>query len=166
MKNKALALLVIFSLLTCSANLFAKERHGAELVVHKLDRQRIEGELIAVRQNSLLLLSSDGIDVSVDVKDINVIIIEKKSKAGTGAIAGLLIGGAAGGYFFQRGKEGLEKVFTPFAILVYGILGSIVGLCIGATFGTDKAIKIEGKSGTEIQEILEKLRRQARITNI
>jgi hypothetical protein len=165
MKNKVWTLVLIFSFFLCAVNLAAKERHGAELVVHKLDRQRIDGELIAVRQNSLLLLGSEGADVSVDINDINVIIIEKKSKALIGALGGFLIGGAAGGYFFSRGKEGLEQVFTPFAILVYGGLGSIVGLCIGVTFGTDKAIKIEGKSDAEIKEILEKLHKQARVTN-
>jgi hypothetical protein len=114
MKIKVWILVLVFSFFVCTGNLAAKERHGAELAVHKLDRQRIEGELIAVRQNSLLLLSSDGTAVSVDVKDINVIIIAKKSKALTGAIGGLLIGGATGGYFFSRGKEGVEQQSKKF----------------------------------------------------
>jgi hypothetical protein len=114
MKIKVWILVLVFSFFVCTGSLAAKERHGAELAVHKLDRQRIEGELIAVRQNSLLLLSSDGTAVSVDVKDINVIIIAKKSKAVTGAIGGLLIGGATGGYFFSRGKEGVEQQSKKF----------------------------------------------------
>ncbi len=166
MKNKMMAILAIFSLLTSLGNLMAIERHGAELAIHKLDRQRFEGELIAVRQNSLLLLCSDGTDVSVDIKDANVIIIAKKSKALWGAIGGFLIGSAVGGYVASRQEDSIGRAFSAlFGIPVYGILGSIVGLGIGATFGTDEAIKIEGKSDTEIKEILEKLRRQARVTN-
>ena len=53
--------------MTLSGNLIAKERRGAELIVQKKDGQQIRGELIAVKQNSLLLLVS-GVDTAIKVK--------------------------------------------------------------------------------------------------
>ena len=75
MQTKVSVLLVV-SLLIFSVDLPAKERRGAELVVQKNDAQVLKGELIAVKQNSVLLLSPEGADVSVDIKDINMIIIK------------------------------------------------------------------------------------------
>jgi len=40
-----------------------------------------------------------------------------------------------------------------------------VGGIVGAILSKSKTIQIEGKSDLEIKEILEKLRRQARVTN-
>jgi hypothetical protein len=162
MKIKVWVSVLVFSFFVCTGNLAAQDRRGAELVIQKLDRQRIEGELIAVRQNSLLLLSFDGTDVSVDIKDINVIIIVKKSQARMGAIGGFLIGVAVGGYFGSRAEELKDK----FSAISWGmIVGAIYGVGLGVVLGTDKTIKIEGKSDAEIKKVLEKLRRQARITN-
>jgi len=116
-KSKKLqALFLIFSLLTLSLNLYAKEKRGAELKItkkdgqqirgEKKDGQQIRGELITVKPNSLLLLNTEGRDVSVGNADIRVIRIVKKSKffqslgiglligAGTGAILGLAEGGS------------------------------------------------------------------------
>ena len=52
--------------------------------------------------------------------------------------------------------------FTP----VMAALGiALAGLVIGSVAGADTTIRIEGKSNLEIQEILEKLRKKARIRN-
>ena len=81
--GKIISLLVIFSLSGLSGNLMAGERRGATIVVHKKDGAQEKGELIAIKQNSILLLgSSSGTDVSVDVPDIKTIGILKKSKPG------------------------------------------------------------------------------------
>jgi hypothetical protein len=49
-----------------STNLYAKERRGAKLLITKKDGGKIEGELIAVKENSLLVLTKwTGRDVSV-----------------------------------------------------------------------------------------------------
>ena len=45
------------------------------------------------------------------------------------------------------------------------LIGSGLGGIVGASAGNDKIIQIEGKSDTEIKEILEKLRKNARIKN-
>ncbi len=169
MKIKVWASVLILFLLVCTGNLAAKERRGAELLVTKTDGQQIQGELIAVRQNSILLLSSEGVDISVEIRDISVITIVKKTEVNTGILGGFLIG-AIGGYFVGQGVRDVsaqeQVLITSATIIVGGTLGSIIfGLGFGAIFGKDKSIKIEGKSESEIKEILEKLRNQARIKN-
>jgi len=98
MSKKFIALFLVFSLMVLSANLYAKERRGAKLIVTKNDGQLIEGELITVKPNSLLLLDTEGKDVSVDIADIKVIKIVKKPQVVKGVLGGLL-GGTLFGAF-------------------------------------------------------------------
>nr|NIM58563.1 hypothetical protein [Candidatus Aminicenantes bacterium] len=81
--KKFLALFLIFYLMMLPTSLYAKKR-GAKILVTKKDGQQIQGELITVKPNSLLLLDTEGKDVSVDIADIKVIKIVKKlmEKAG------------------------------------------------------------------------------------
>ncbi|GAH74403.1 unnamed protein product [marine sediment metagenome] len=51
---KLVSLFLIFSLVMLSANLYAKERRGAKLLITKKDGQLIEGELITVKPNGSL----------------------------------------------------------------------------------------------------------------
>jgi len=169
--KKLLSLFLIFSLMMLPTSLYAKKR-GAKIVVTKLDGQQIKGELITVKPNSLLLLNTEGKDVSVDIADIKVIRIVKKflDKAGLGAGIGLLIGGAAGALVgFSEGDDppGFLMRTAELKALVLGLdvggLGMIIGAIISAFVVKDKTIQIEGMSDSEIKEILDKLRKKARI---
>ena len=90
------ALFLVFPLMMLSVKLYAKERRGAKLIFTKKDGQLTEGELITVKPNSLLLLNTEGKDVSVDIADIKVIKIVKKSKFWKGAGIGLSIAALTG----------------------------------------------------------------------
>ena len=165
--KKFIALFLAFSLMMLSVNLYAKERRGAKLIVTKLDGQLIKGELIAVKPNSLLLLDTEGKDESIDIADIRVITIVKKSKVGKGALYGLLIGGVIGVVEgIREGKDGFIFSSSELAAmggLVFGLLGALLGAGIGAVVGKDKTIHFEGMTDSEIEEALEKLRKKARI---
>ena len=169
--KKVISLLLMLSILLLSGNMFAQKRKGADLIIQKIDGSQIRGELIAAKNNSLLLMERDsGADVTVDIKDVRVISIGKKSKlligAGIGFLAGAIVGGLYGGvaqplsyesfYYFVQGLY-----FGVIGSLVCGIIGGI----IGAALGKDETIRFEGKSNSEIQEILEKLRKKARVEN-
>ncbi len=68
--KKFISLFLVFSILTLSIPLTAKERKGADLIIQKIDGQQVRGEFIAVKENSLLLLDRDtGADVTVDIED-------------------------------------------------------------------------------------------------
>jgi uncharacterized MnhB-related membrane protein len=172
--KKFTALLLIFSLIMLSGNLYAKKR-GAKLIITKKNGYQTEGELITVKPNSLLLLSITGRDVSVDIADIKVIRIVKQSKALTGhekgSLYGLLLGGGLGAVAVVSAITGSnEDVALGDAILgtalyvgIAGAVGYFIGGIIGAIVGSDKTIQIEGMTESEIKEALEKLRKKARI---
>ena len=167
--KKFTALLLIFSLIMLSTNLYAKERRGAKLIITKKDGLQIEGELITVKPNSLLLLDAEGKDVSVDIADIKYIRGVKKSKALLGAGIGLLIGASAGAILgYAEGDDyGTMDTTAETKALVFGILLGIIGLCSGGLAGLksgkDKTILIEGMTDLEIQKTMNKLRKKARI---
>ena len=152
--KKFIALFLVFSLVLLSGNLYAKERRGAKLIVTKKDGQQIRGELITVKPNSLLLLNTEGKDVSVDIADIKIIKIKRKSKALLGAGIGLLAGIVAA-------KIGIINQIYFAGIFI--ITGMITGGLWGGYIGRDKTIQIEGMSDLEIREAMDKLRKKARI---
>ena len=165
--KRFIASFLVFSILTLSIPLAAKEKKGADLIIQKKGGTQVRGEIIAVKQDSLLLMERDsGADVIVDVGDIRVITNVKKSEALTVGFTGLVLGGVIG-YMVGRG-QGSESGFM-FSKGEAGALGAAIGgvssALIGAAVGTDKTIQIEGKSDAEIQEILAKLRLKARVKN-
>ena len=161
--KKFTALLLVFSLLMLSVNLYAKERRGAKLIVMKKDGQRIKGELITVKPNSLLLLDKEGKDVSVGIADIKVIKIMKKLGVARGALVGFLwgAGGAAivlgalvGGSLSYIVEHGWPlAVFGSIGWAIFGALTNVVR----------KKIQLDGMTDSEIQETLDYLRKKARI---
>ena len=179
--NKFIPLFLIFYLLILSGNLYTKERSGVELVVQKKDGKQQTGELIAVKRNLLLLLNSKGVDVSVNIGEIKVIKIAKKSKSlvlgGIGLVSGAAIGALIG---YLQGDDppivvtGFGPIMTGPPLftddekalalgLTCGIAGGLLGGFGGAIAGVDKIIQIEGKSETEIEKVLNKLRKKARV---
>ena len=170
--KKYIALFLVFSSFVLSGNLYAKKK-GAELIVQKIVGQQVRGELITVKENSLLLLDSEsGADISVDIREIKLIEIVKKSKAGTGAVIGLLVGASGGALaplglnmvFNVKPDSPVLKLSLKYA-LIFGVIGLASGTLLGGLAGQDKTIQIEGKSDLEIKEVLEKLRKKARVTN-
>ena len=161
--KKLLSLFLIFSLLTinCASlrTTFGKERLGAMLIITKRDGKTISGRLFAVKENSLLL--SPGQDLSIDIKDIEKIVVVKNSKAGLGAGIGVLTGLVAGGLISTT------EYSNPLIIGIYATIGGAIGVFIGAItgtlLGTDKTIQLEGMTDSEIQETLDKLRKKARV---
>jgi len=83
---KKFVVLALVCTLVSQLSLMAKEKRGAELIVNMKDGQSVRGELITVKENSILLLEQgSGADVTVDIEDIGVIEIVKKSKLLPGA---------------------------------------------------------------------------------
>jgi len=188
-RNKFILLFLIFSLLMINCATLRRleekrekrKKHGANLIIQKINGQQVSGELITVKPNSLLLLSIIGKDVSVDIEEINVIRIVKKSKAllgvGTGLLGGV-VGGAVIGVgiwvlglpvmamFGEAGIENWKDDFPDFlrngALIGTGV-GVLLGGYIGISLGKEVTIQIEGMSDSEIKEALDKLRKKARI---
>jgi hypothetical protein len=162
MKNRITVFVLVFSSLGFSGALAAKERRGADLVITKTNRQQVKGELIAVKPSSLLLLDSQtDADVSVEIGEIAVIKRIKNSQALPLGILGL-----AAGVILGRQIAGEDDESGTVAVhLVSDAAGAALGIIIGARMGKDKTIQIEGQPESVIKQILEDLRRQARVTN-
>lgn len=158
--KKFIALFLVFSVLALSGSLYAKERRGAKLIITKKDGGQIKGELIVVKvkQKSLLLLDTEGKDESVDIKNIKVIKIVKKS----GFWNGFLIGGVVGAIIATPHRE--QDRFFPVGVKIAcaGIIFGLIGGVAGAFAGKDETIQIEGKSPRWIEFYLKKLRKKAR----
>ncbi len=167
--KKLISLFLVISVLSLSGNMFAKERKGADLIIQKTDGQQVRGELIAVKQNSLLLLEREsGADVTVDIEDVSEITHAGKSKVFQGFGAGLVVGsflGATVGAVASKYVYGDGSEITIGSAVIGGLAGLIAGGYIGESAGKDVTIQIEGKSDSEIQEILEELRIKARVKN-
>ena len=145
--KKFVSLFLVFSLLALSGNLYAKKK-GAELVIQKKDGQEVRGELIAVKQNSLLWLDSEsGADVSVGIGDIKLIKIMKISRAAAGI--GFLEGAGVG----ALGPLGLNVAFQvqpDFSLLnlslkyalIFGGIGAFAGGIFGGVVRFDETIQI------------------------
>jgi len=168
-RKKFASLFLVFSLMMLSMNLYAKEKRGAELIITKKNGAKKEGELIAVKWNSLLILTKwSGRDESIDIADIKVITIVKESTfwkgAGLGLLIGAGIGGTGGGILGASIEEGngvLKWVILGGA--AFGIIGYLLGSITGEITGQDKTIQIEGMTNSEIREALYKLRMKARV---
>ncbi len=164
--KKLISLFLMFSILLLSGSLFAKERKGVELVIQKTDGAQVRGELIAVKEDSLLMLERDsGADMSVDIENIKVVKIVKKSMFWRYAGYGFLIGAGIGALIGSSMEEGDDSWIAGPTVgytIIVGVPAAILsGIIAGTATGTAKIIWIEGKSDSEIQEILEKFRKKS-----
>jgi len=169
--KKSIALFLVFSILAFSGNLFATERKGANLIIQRVDRIRVRGELIAVKQDSILLLEKySGADMAIDSRDIGVIKIEGESGVLAGILVGLILGAGVGyaigypqgsesGFLFSKAAAG------RIGAAIGGVLCALMGAGVAMALDRDKKIQLEGKSDSQIQEILKKLRKKARVRN-
>ncbi len=148
-----------------SGNLIANERQGADLLVQKINGQKVRGELIAVKENSLLLLDADtGADVSVDIQDIKVIRVLKKAKFVGGAGIGFLIGSGLGILMTSIPGELTTSEVLLMGPLYIGIPCALIGGLLAVIAGPrEKIHRLDFMSQEEIKIILEKLRKKARI---
>ena len=180
--KKIIVLFLIFSIINLYGDLYAKERRGVNIEIYKVkpkmestpwDTPFINGELIAVKRNSLLLLDSKGADVSVNVADIREIKIVKSSKTTLGIGLGFL-GGAAVGillsliaweiWAWAPNDTQAKWRYVGLGGAVGGLIGAGVGGIIGSSHS--ETIQIEGKTDTEIKKILDDLSKKARVPNV
>jgi hypothetical protein len=171
MQNKLMAFLLATAFLL-PLTLTAKEKRGADLIVEILNGNKISGELITVKDHSLLI-SKYGVDVSVDIAEISVITIVKKSRALTNAGVGFLAGAGLGAliglraYDAEKAKGGWMLFDQEYYALgggaVGGAAGALAGVIASAVAAKDKTIQFEGKSEAWIKHELSDLREIARV---
>jgi hypothetical protein len=160
--RKTIPVLLVLSLLWLSGSLYA-EKKGAEIIIEKNDGQQVSGELIAVKQNSLLLLErKKRADVSVDIKDVSDVVIIKTPKTKLGAISGLIIGVASGTYIGYR-VGWRTSTGAIWGGVIGGLIGVLAGGIIGSQINRSETFQFAGKSDTSLRWILAELRKKARV---
>lgn len=168
--GKAAATLFLFGLVFGAVVQPARaERKGAELVITRTDGGQIQGELIAVRGETLILLVS-GLDASVDLGEVSHITVVKKSRAmtglGIGALAGVCFGLAVGsssksdehGFMFKTAAD--KGIMSGMAI---GVPAAVIGLIVGGVSGIDKNISMETVSPQGREKLLRDLAEWSRM---
>jgi hypothetical protein len=149
-------------------NLEPGQKPGANVEIYKTKSKMegtswetpdIKGELIAVKENSLLLLDSRGVDSSVDINELYAIRIAKKSKALIGFCIGFVAPAASWAAMGANIDDGLYALYS----VIIGFPSAVLGAIIGGRLSRDNIYLIAGKSDEEIKEILEDLRKKARV---
>ncbi len=170
--KKFLSLLLVFSLLTINCAYYRKkfgiERRGAKLIITTKNGQQIEGELFAVKKDSLILLHTRVIEASFGIEEIKFIRIVRKSKALSWAGWGALGGGSLAMSLVFAGFAISEQIEGRALIPMVGIgvgIGALIGAIIGGIGSEDETIPLIYMTDSEIQKTLKKLRKKARIRN-
>ncbi len=165
--RRLLAIALTVSFVAFPEVLSAQGRRGANVVVTLRDSSEVSGELIAVKPDSLLLLSFVGKDESVPLADIDHITTRGKSNGGNGFLLGFLVGGAAGGVLAAHQiREHLTEMpgFTAVVLpLLGGAVAGLTGLAIGSAVRSEATIQIAGASEEELARALTRLRKKARV---
>jgi hypothetical protein len=160
----AASMLIVSLALGLPGGLIAKERRGAELVVTLKDGRLAQGELIAVKPDSLLLLDHMiGRDVSVALADISVIRVVRESKAFTGLLVGLVPGAVGGAVWGAHASAGdMPELGAFLGGLTVGAIAGLVGLAAGFGMGVDSVVRYSGLPEAEQAAFVAGLDRRAR----
>jgi hypothetical protein len=153
---------LLLSLLAAPAGLSAKERRGARIIVTRLDGSQAEGELIAVKPDSLLLLNAAGQDESAALAEIKTVRIVRRSRALPLALIGFMTGAAEGAFAASRDSEDRETKVTVFWAGIIGGAQALLGTGIGIGLGADAILRFAGETGEVVGRYLDRLKGYSR----
>ncbi len=152
-------------LLAAPARLSA-ERQGSALRLDLLDGRRLQGELLAVRGEVLILQTWSGTATQAGIRDVARLRIMRENRVARGLASGMLAGFAVGSlialpFTFSRGNE-----YSLLPLIVFAGMGGGFGAVIGAGAGivasTDETIQCQGRSDAWRAVMLKRLQRLAR----
>lgn len=156
--KKIMASLLLFTLMMCSRQALLAD--GAETEILLASGKKAGGELLVVREHSLLLSTwrgasddqlqtSQGMLVEVSTASIRSVTLKREggSHAAVGALVGVVVGGGVG-YLVSKPSEKedaitqtVESVFSPVATITCAVLGMGIGALIGSGAKGDKIIE-------------------------
>jgi hypothetical protein len=139
-KNGLRLLSFILILVTGAANLLAREKRGAEIIVRMINGQESRGELIAVKAESLIVKEDEsGAALSLKIDEINSVKVVHKPQI----LKWTLLGAATCGIAFSAtkyfifAKEEAATASDWFSRAATEDLGlaAIIGVAFGAAVG-------------------------------
>jgi len=167
-KQVIILILTSFCLL---GNLSAQDRKkGADIIVKKKDGKTIRGELLAVKNDEIILMDSlNQTGIKLKSEGIQKITIVKKGGffkglglglaigGGSGAVLGLASGNDEPGFFSMTAGEKMAV-----GGLGLGVLGALAGGILGVIKGVDESVVLEGRAHEEMERVLKKLSSKSR----
>ena len=139
---------------------------GIEIGVTGPDGRQVQGELISVKPDALVLLVAGTKDESVPIAGIRRLRVLRPPRALTGLGGGLLAGAVAGAIWGLINSD--EEYGAGFMVFVGAIYlsapGALLGLTAGFGAGLDEWIEFGALSEPEKQLVLAKLDRRARVS--
>jgi hypothetical protein len=157
---------VILSLALLASAMEGKERKGAQLIITKKDGKVLQGELLAVKGQDLILLdNSTSGEVTAGLVDIQAIKVVKKSQWFTGMLVGAVVGIVAGvlsGKSSQNQDPNDDWTLTKGQGAVAGAIGyGFLGAAVGAGMGSEDIV-IKKTDANYLAKMGSKLRGMAR----
>ena len=154
--NEAIIALLVLAFVAPS--LAAKERKGAGVVVTKLDKQVIRGELLAVKGNDLTILDrATATEVTTSLFEIRSIEIDSRAQ-GAALIIGAIGFGVLGATYGAEHGQGGPVLLGGLGVITGGLMGSFVA-------GLSSVISINLLDEGSLQKIRVRLKKRARYRN-
>jgi len=174
-KKKSLFFLLILALAAV-----ASAEAGTLMIFSTKKGGKIEAEVLAVQHRKLILKdSATSSGISLDIDELDAIMVTKKSYLSLGCGIGAVVGAATGAMIAdEKGERGdssdqsaagnaahmlrRESVYAALGGILGGLAGTALGGVAGQLWGSKKMIAVKGSSAEEIDRILKWLRSQAR----
>ena len=167
-----LAMGLVWVLAGAPEALVAARREGAQLRVILATNEVVEGELIGVRGETLVMLTKQG-DRTVGLGEVSTIFIKDKSGTIIGGACGLTAGAivdASLWHSFKKdtsdGGEIIRAIFAPGAILVMVLIaggGALTGMLIGHAVYKGKTYNVRGMTPEQTAGLMQTLRKKAMV---
>ncbi|HLP59748.1 MAG TPA: hypothetical protein VK186_12990 [Candidatus Deferrimicrobium sp.] len=160
-----LALLIISTLICPSVLSAQQKRHGDWIIITKQDGRFVEGELLKVNDNEIILMSDSESGNTIPMNEIKKIESKKKGKFLTGAIIGFTAVIVAG-FIWGAHREDSEGIGPVGGALAFGALLGIPNCLLFGALSSKivkyKAYKFQNASPQEVSKNIEKLKTMAR----
>lgn len=165
---------LLIAVLLLPGIIWASEKKAGNILVLKMkDGQVGKGELLAVKGDRLILMDPETqMDANIWIGDIARIRVIKKSKFLLGMGIGLLAGAASGaafGHLSGDDKPGWFSLTAGQKAFLGGVGGGSLGALFGGLFGiaagADESIDVGSLSPQKCEQVLNKLKKFARITD-
>ena len=150
--------ILLFSLAAPDELMARKKKHGAQLIITKLDGKIVSGELLKVDGGDLVLLLASDTGDKIPINEIKNIKLKKKSLFWKAFGVTFLISLA---YWGSGGHNG-DRYMWPLGIW-FGIPAGLLCGAVAETMSEGyKTIIIEGKTPSQIDQVLAYLETKAR----
>jgi len=143
-----IAVVLMAGSLGLPAELSAKTRRGALVVVAKTDGARVRGELVSVEPDSLHLLRGGDYLTIPREKTLSVTIM-RRSRMASSALKGFIFGALAGvSWGVTYSDAHVHHIPTPVKAGAFtGVLGLAIGMAVSRGEKVESVIPLAGPSG-------------------